>query len=67
MIFLFLSSETKEDRAREIDPKLFFPLKDWLYGFLPDHSFSWDIDESEPEFKDFAKRVLYITYHKIVH
>ena len=51
--------ETKEDRAREIDPKLIFPLKEWLYGFLPDHKFSWDIDESQPELKDFAHRVLY--------
>ena len=54
--------ETKEDRAREIDPKLLFPLKEWLRGFLPDHKFSWEIDESPPELKDFAHRVLLTVY-----
>lgn len=56
---MFLLLETKEDRAREIDPKLLFPLKKWLYGFLPDHKFSWEIDESQPELKEFAHKVLY--------
>ncbi|XP_068761400.1 sodium-coupled monocarboxylate transporter 1-like [Montipora capricornis] len=37
--------ETKADRQKEIDPKLLFPAKEWLYGFLPGHSFTWDIDD----------------------
>ncbi|XP_068672015.1 sodium-dependent multivitamin transporter-like [Montipora foliosa] len=37
--------ETKEDRKKIIDPKLLFPVKEWLYGFLPGHSFTWDIDD----------------------
>ena len=60
MNFSLISLETKEDHAREIDPKLLFPLKDWLYGFLPDHTFTWDIDESPPKVDDLAQRVLYI-------
>ena len=60
MNFSFISLETKEDRAREIDPKLLFPLKEWLYGFLPDHTFEWDIDESPPKVDGLAQRVLYI-------
>ena len=56
---LSYSSETKEDREREIDPKLMFPLKEWFYGFLPDHSFSWGLDEDESVVKDNAQRVLY--------
>ena len=62
---IFLSLETKEDRAREIDPKLLFPVKEWFYGFLPDHTFSWDIDEKDAELKDFARRVLYIKCYKM--
>ena len=56
-------TETKEDRAREIDPKLMFPLKEWLYGFLPDHSFSWGLDEDEAKLKDYAQRVMYKKSH----
>lgn len=47
--------ETKEDRKRQISPKLFFPLKAWLYGFLPGHHFSWEeetyCDETDIELK----------------
>ena len=47
--------ETKEDRKRQINPKLFFPLKSWLYGFLPGHHFSWEeetyCDETDIELK----------------
>ena len=25
-----------------MDPKLLFPLKAWLRGFLPGHKFTWD-------------------------
>ena len=45
-----------------MDPKLLFPLKDWLYGFLPDHKFTWDIDESPPAIDHLAKRVLHDVY-----
>lgn len=41
--------ETKEDREREIDPKLLFPLKEWLWSFLPGHSFKWDFEDEEEE------------------
>ena len=46
-MFVFL--ETKEDRERTIDPRLLFPLKEWLMGFLPGHTFTWDIEESDNE------------------
>jgi len=59
-ILVSFAFETKEDRAREIDPRLLFPLKEWLYGFLPDHKFSWEIDESQPELKDFAHREIVV-------
>lgn len=55
-VLVSLAFETKEDRDREIDPKLMFPLKEWLYGFLPDHSFSWGLDEDEGVVKDYAHR-----------
>ncbi|KAJ7384424.1 hypothetical protein OS493_021836 [Desmophyllum pertusum] len=34
--------ETEEDRLREVDPKLLFPIKAWLRGFLPGHTFTWE-------------------------
>jgi len=34
--------ENKEDRIKEVDPKLLFPIKAWLLGFLPGHKFHWD-------------------------
>lgn len=30
-----------------IDPKLLFPLKEWLLSWLPGHSFKWDFVEEE--------------------
>ena len=39
---LCLTQETKEDRLKEVDPKLLFPFKAWLSGFLPGHKFTWD-------------------------
>ena len=47
-LLLCLNQETKEDRLKEVDPKLLFPFKAWLRGFLPGHKFNWD------EEKDFA-------------
>ena len=41
-VFLCLSQETKEDRLKKVDPKLLFPFKAWLRGFLPGHKFTWD-------------------------
>lgn len=41
--------ETKEDKEKEIDPKLLFPLKEWLWSFLPGHSFKWDFEDEEEE------------------
>ena len=43
----FLAS--KEDKEREVDPKLLFPLKDWFKGFLPGHRFEWDFVAEEEE------------------
>ena len=42
-----LAKERKEDRERMIVPKLLFPLKEWLWSFLPGHSFIWDFEEEE--------------------
>jgi len=45
VIFTVIGSfalETKDDRLKEVDPKLLFPLKAWLRGFLPGHKFTWD-------------------------
>ena len=39
--------ETKEDKERVIDPKLLFPVKEWLLSWLPGHSFKWDFEEEE--------------------
>lgn len=39
--------ESKEDRQRYLDPKLLFPLKAWLQGFLPGHQFSWEEEDSK--------------------
>ena len=44
--FIFFEA-TKEDKEREIDPKLLFPLKEWLLSWLPGHSFKWDFAEEE--------------------
>ena len=41
-LLLSLTKETKEDRLKEVDPKLLFPIKAWLRGFLPGHKFHWD-------------------------
>lgn len=30
-----------------IDPKLLFPVKEWLLSWLPGHSFKWDFVEEE--------------------
>ena len=30
-----------------IDPKLLFPVKEWLLSWLPGHSFKWDFEEEE--------------------
>lgn len=46
-MFYFHFEETKADKEREIDPKLLFPLKEWLLSFLPGHSFKWDFEEEE--------------------
>ena len=43
----FLFQANKEDKEREIDPKLLFPLKEWFLGFLPGRSFKWDFVEEE--------------------
>lgn len=59
-VLVSLAFETKEDREREIDPKLMFPLKEWFYGFLPDHSFSWGLDEDESVVKDNTQREIVI-------
>lgn len=47
--------ESKEDKEREIDPKLLFPLKEWFMGFLPGHSFKWDFVEEEERRIEKAK------------
>ena len=62
--FLFLllvfNIETKEDRKRQISPKLFFPLKAWLYGFLPGHHFSWE-EETYCDETDIELKVYFLT------
>ena len=40
---------SKEDKEKEVDPKLLFPWREWLRGFLPGHTFTWDIDENDPD------------------
>ncbi len=37
-----LVKETKQDRLKEVDPMLLFPVKAWLQGFLPGHKFTWE-------------------------
>lgn len=49
MMILYFIKETKEDKEKEIDPKLLFPLKEWLWSFLPGHSFKWDFEDEEEE------------------
>lgn len=44
--------ETKKDRERELDPRLLFPVKAWLKGFLPGHKFRWE-EEDTPCAYDF--------------
>lgn len=39
---LCFPQENKEDRLKEVDPKLLFPFKAWLRGFLPGHKFHWE-------------------------
>ncbi|KAJ7384422.1 hypothetical protein OS493_021834 [Desmophyllum pertusum] len=51
-IIMSLVLETKEDKERVIDPKLLFPLKEWLLSFLPGHTFKWDIEEEEEKMTD---------------
>lgn len=46
-IIMSLILETKEDKERVIDPKLLFPVKEWLLSWLPGHSFKWDFAEEE--------------------
>lgn len=48
-IIMSLILERKEDKEREIDPRLLFPLKEWCLSFLPGHSFQWDFEEEENE------------------
>ena len=70
--FCVLIQETKEDRHRRLNPKLLFPLKAWLRGFLPGHKFTWeeeiycdetDIDENKvitvQEFQRYNIRVYF--------
>lgn len=45
-LFVFFK-ESKEDRQRHLDPKLLFPLKAWLQGFLPGHQFSWEEEDAK--------------------
>lgn len=40
---------SKEDKERKIDPKLLFPVKEWIMGFLPGHTFEWDFVAEEEE------------------
>lgn len=49
MMILYCIKETKEDKEKEIDPKLLFPLKEWLWSFLPGHAFKWDFEDEEEE------------------
>ena len=44
---MFFLQANKEDKEREIDPKLLFPVKEWFLGFLPGRSFKWDFLEEE--------------------
>lgn len=65
LMMIFLSPvgfniETKEDRKRQISPKLFFPLKAWLYGFLPGHHFSWE-EETYCDETDIELMVHFLT------
>ena len=57
-----LTQETKEDRQREVDPKLLFPLKAWLRGFLPGHKFTWEEEtDVSNEYENEMKVKLYFT------
>ena len=49
MMILCCIKETKEDKEKEIDPKLLFPLKEWLWSFLPGPSVKWDFEDEEEE------------------
>ena len=40
--FSVFIKETKEDRQKQLNPKLLFPMKAWLRGFLPGHQFHWE-------------------------
>ena len=46
-----LSTENEEDRerAKNLDPRLLFPTKAWVMGFLPGHKFDWDIEDELDE------------------
>ena len=46
LLFFFFFKESKKDRQRHLDPKLLFPVKAWLQGFLPGHQFSWEEEDS---------------------
>lgn len=48
-VIMSLILASKEDKEREVDPKLLFPLKDWFKGFLPGHRFEWDFVAEEEE------------------
>ena len=79
ILFFIYLEETKEDREKEIDPKLLFPLKEWLLSWLPGHSFEWDFvaeeearlkameeEESKPIHQDVRERQLIDTKLSIV-
>ena len=62
----FFLKEKKEDKEREIDPKLLFPLKEWLLSFLPGHSFKWDFEEEEERRIQKAKEQEMLPLHQEV-
>lgn len=57
--------ETKEDRHRQLNPKLLFPVKAWLRGFLPGHHFSWEEDYDETDVKEKVKLTLFFIFSLI--
>ena len=60
--------EKKEDKEREIDPKLLFPLKEWLLSFLPGHTFKWDfVEEEERQLKKAKQEELMPIHDTVLH
>ena len=68
-MFHFYLKETKEDKERVIDPKLLFPLKEWLLSFLPGHTFKWDIEEEEEKMTDDEGMPIHqdVREHWVIH